>query len=181
MVVGIRVEEIMHKGIITVDKSASVTEAARVMARAGVGGLIVTDINGPVGIITEGDIIRRVLAEGKDPKKTRVEEVMSAPLKTVGRKTDLETVAEKMRDYNVDRLPVTGEDGRIIGIITERDLVRTEPDLILITREKRVLESIRGQRPAELRYSGVCESCGNYSEDLMLTPEGLLCPECRGE
>ncbi len=180
MAIGITAGEIMHKGVLTIRGTVSVKEVAEALKKAKVGGLIVTENGKSVGIITEGDIVQKVVAEGKDPEKTKASDVMSTPLRTVKKSMDIEDLARIMRDAGVDRLPVTGEHGKIIGMITERDLVKTEPALIKITREEAEIGS-GVLEPSQEYLSGECESCGNYSTQLVLTSQGLLCPECRRE
>jgi CBS domain-containing protein len=77
-----KVKDVMTKTVITVDANKTVIEAAALMAENDVGNLIVMDDNTPIGIVTERDFVRRVLAKEK-PSKTKISEVMSTPLRVI--------------------------------------------------------------------------------------------------
>ena len=77
------VREVMTPNVISVESSSTVRDAAQVMIERGIGSVIVTEAGRPVGIMTERDVLRRVVVKGLDPSKTKVEEVMSSPLVTI--------------------------------------------------------------------------------------------------
>jgi malate dehydrogenase (oxaloacetate-decarboxylating) len=77
------VREVMTPSVISVEASSSVRDAAQVMIERGVGSVIVMEAGRPVGILTERDVLRRVVVKGLDPVKTKVGEVTSSPLVTV--------------------------------------------------------------------------------------------------
>jgi CBS domain-containing protein len=170
----IRVGDCMRKGVITLRSEATVMEAAKLMRDNRIGSVIVTKDDAPVGIVTEGDITRNVVAEGKDPRKTLMKEVMHSKLKVVSPNESIEKVAEMLRDEGVKRLPVVSDKGKLIGIIGETDIVRISPGLYEIIREKTELESFGA---SELR-AGNCTVCGNYSEMLKKRGSKLVCEEC---
>jgi CBS domain-containing protein len=90
-----------------------------------VGSIIVIDQNTePVGIITERDIVRRVISDGKDPTITKAVDIMSKPLITVGEDTHLYDVAKKMVKYKIRRLPVVKDNNTLVGIVTVTDIIK---------------------------------------------------------
>jgi CBS domain-containing protein len=119
------VEEVMTRGVISIREDAFVEEAMKAMIERHVSALIVekaseADID---GIITRKDIINKVIAPGRDPKKIRVHEVMTKPLMTVTKKMDVMHVARLMARTEVRRFPVR-ECDRIVGIISNSDIFR---------------------------------------------------------
>jgi signal-transduction protein with cAMP-binding, CBS, and nucleotidyltransferase domain len=116
------VKDIATKPIYAIDARKTVLEAANKMKEHGRGSLIVYEGNSPHGIITEKDLIRRVLAENL-PYTTKVEEVMSKPLITVEANMDLRDAARLMLVKKIRRLPIE-ENGWLIGLINSNDILR---------------------------------------------------------
>jgi len=117
----LRVENIMHKPVVTIDSNKSVFEAAKLMSKKKIGSLVIEE-RGKVGIITENDIFGGVVAEGRDSKETRVSDIMTSPCKTTAPKTDILQASRIMHDQSIKRLPVV-KKGRLVGIITSDDIV----------------------------------------------------------
>lgn len=101
---------------------ATVAEAARVMRHQAVGSVVVQTTSGP-GIVTDRDLVTRVLAEHRDPKVLHVAEIVSAPVATLSAEASLAEAAALMRAQGVRRLPVVGTGGELVGIMTYDDLV----------------------------------------------------------
>lgn len=118
-----KVKDVMTKTVITVEANKTVTEAAALMAENDVGNLIVMDDdNTPIGIVTERDFVRRVLAKEK-PSKTKISEVMSTPLRVIDPDAPLKEAARRMVRKRIRRLPVI-KDNKLVGIITTTDFAR---------------------------------------------------------
>jgi CBS domain-containing protein len=111
----------------TVERSTSVLEAAKVMAGEDIGPLPVTDGGRLVGIVTDRDIVTRVLADERDPQSTTVGDICSSDLVTVTPEDDLDQALRKMASAQVRRLPVV-EGDRIIGIVAQADVARQAPE-----------------------------------------------------
>jgi CBS domain-containing protein len=174
--IGIPVSRIMRKGLITVKKKDSIESVAKVMKRAKIGRVTVSERGKLVGVVTAKDIIRDVIA-AKKSLKTPVSRIMKYPVRTVTPETDIEVAIKTMNRFRISSLPVTVR-GRAIGMITERDLVKTEPALLDLVREKELIEKTVSSEK-ELMISGECGSCGNYSENLRLVTGQFLCEDCR--
>jgi predicted transcriptional regulator len=170
----IRVGDCMKKGVITLNEESTVMEAAQLMRNNKIGSVIIVRNETPVGIVTEGDVTRKVVAEGKDPRKTLLKEIMHSPLKKIGPSEPIEKVAGILRDESIKRLPVVNENGKLIGIIGETDIVRISPELYDIIREKSSIEHFGASEV----MTGICEICGNYSETLKKSGGKLACEEC---
>ena len=108
--------------VISVRAADTVLHAATLMNERGIGGLIVLGADQPVGIFTERDVLRRVVAAGRDPATTRVEEVMSAPLTVAGPAVTVEECAALMTERRIRHLPVR-DGGTLVGMITIGDLL----------------------------------------------------------
>ena len=111
--------------VLSICPSATVLEATRLMNQHKVGSLLVTDPadnDRMVGIFTERDVLRRVVAEQRDPAETPVGEVMSGQVICCRPQTDLEDAARIMRDRRIRHLPVCDDDGRLLGMISIGDL-----------------------------------------------------------
>jgi len=117
----VQVKEIMVKKVTSLAIERSVREAAELMSRADVGSILAVVDERPVGIVTERDIVRKIVAEGVDASKIRVAEVMSTPLVTVASTASIEEACEQMTTYKIRYLPVVEEDD-IVGIIAARDI-----------------------------------------------------------
>ena len=119
----ILVREVMSPSVISVESSATVRDAAQVMIEREIGSVIVTEAGRPVGIMTERDVLRRVVVKGLDPTKTKVGEVMSSPLVTIKADAYITDAGRLMSEKNIRRLLVV-EDDRPVGVVTEKDLLR---------------------------------------------------------
>jgi len=130
----LKVEDVMVKEVITVDENSTVKEAADVMNRFEIGCLIVTKKGKAVGILTERDLLTRVVSQAKNPKKTKVELVTSKPLIVVEPDMDLEEAAKLMFKMKIKKLPVV-ENGQLMGLVTLTDLARFQPQMIRILKK----------------------------------------------
>jgi signal-transduction protein with cAMP-binding, CBS, and nucleotidyltransferase domain len=117
----ITVRQIMRT-IVSIDSKAKVKDAARLMVEKGIGSLIANRDGLPFGIVTERDLMEKIAAEGVDPTKMTVSEVMTAPLTTVEAGSSVIDAARRMVEKRVKRLVVTDQD-KIVGIVTQTDLV----------------------------------------------------------
>jgi CBS domain-containing protein len=118
---GQQVKEVMTAGPITLDRDASLAEAARVMRDRGIGDVIVVEGDDAAGIVTDRDIVIRGVAEGADPNRTRLGQVVSGDLTSVAPDDPVERAIELMREKAVRRLPVL-EGGKPVGVVSLGDL-----------------------------------------------------------
>jgi CBS domain-containing protein len=118
----------MSKEIISIEKGASILEAAKLMEKHNISSLIVVDRGEPVGIVTERDLVRKVLLKNLDVK-SEVKAIMSSPLITVDADEDVTRAAEILVEKKIRRLPVV-EEGKLVGIVTETNISQTSPKAI---------------------------------------------------
>lgn len=103
---------------------ASAREACREMAQRQIGCVVVvSDDEKPIGIVTDRDVALRVVAEGRDPERTPVEDIMSTGLTTLPVDASFESATRLMRDRQVRRIPLVGADGRVEGLVSLDDFV----------------------------------------------------------
>ncbi|RLF58984.1 MAG: hypothetical protein DRN25_04545 [Thermoplasmata archaeon] len=119
-----KVKDVMSKNVKTISPEATMEEAALKMRKNKIGCLVVVEGEKPIGIITERDLVYKIVAEGKDTK-TKVREVMSKDLKTIDKEADLKLAAKLMATHIIRRLPVVDND-RLVGIVTLEDIMRAE-------------------------------------------------------
>jgi CBS domain-containing protein len=133
------VKEIMVEKVISIRADATVKEAVNLMNQHEIGCLIVADKGEAVGIITERDVLKRVVSKSKDPELTKVSEIMSKPLIVGGPDMYLEDAAKLMFKRNIKKLPIR-RNGQLIGLITLSDIARVahiEPQIAKVVEELR--------------------------------------------
>ena len=117
--------EIMTRAVETVGRGTPVQEAAKRMAAMNIGFLVVVDSDGaeaePAGVVTDRDIVVRVVAEGHGPESP-VEEAMTSVVHVLAETTDVEEAAALMKDKQIRRLVVRGADGMLAGVVSLGDL-----------------------------------------------------------
>jgi CBS domain-containing protein len=118
------IRDLMTTNPQTVEPSTPIVEVARVMRDADVGPVPVVEGDRLVGLVTDRDIVVRVVADGNDPSSTTVGEIMSTDLVTVDPDQPLDEALRLMAAHQVRRLPVTEEDGRPVGIVAQADIAR---------------------------------------------------------
>jgi CBS domain-containing protein len=119
-------EILAEKGdvVLRIDGDSSVLDAVRRMVDFNVGSLLVTDSGRDIGIVTERDYLRRVTLEGRDENETPVREIISSPLVVVSPQTTVEECMALMTDHRIRHVPVVGDDGKVVGLVSIGDLVK---------------------------------------------------------
>jgi CBS domain-containing protein len=130
------VEDVMATKVVTIDSEATVKTAASLMARRKCSCLVVVRGSAALGIVTERDLVRKVLAAGINPSKVLISDVMSAPLITTRPKATVIEATQKMSEYLIRRLVVVDESsGALVGLITANDVAK------LLAKEKEYSDS----------------------------------------
>ncbi len=117
-----KAKQIMNNSIVSVDSSASATDAAKMMEDTDIGAVVVLDNNLPVGIVTDRDFAIKI-ATHSYPTDTPVKRIMSSPLISIDSNSDLRTASDIMSTRSVRKLPVIDDD-KVVGIITSSDLIK---------------------------------------------------------
>ena len=132
--VTLTVEDVMVKEVMTIDDNVTVKEAADVMNKFDIGCLIAIRKGKAMGILTERDILKRIVAGGKDAVKTKVKDAMTSPLVVAEPSMDLGEAVKLMFQMKIKKLPVV--DGkRIVGLVSLTDIARFQPQVISILKQ----------------------------------------------
>ena len=126
---GLLVRDVMSKAVKTVRPNSTINEVVRKMNKFEIGSIIVADNEKPVGIITERDILRRVLEVTVAAEAMKAKEIMSSPILTIDSQATTEEAATLMNSKRIKKIPVL-EDGKLVGIVTLTDIVRNEPRFV---------------------------------------------------
>ena len=116
--------EAMTKNPVTVKPNSSVQDVAKIMSEKKIGSIIISGNGELSGILTERDLVRKVLARGKDPKSVKVKEIMSKPVVRINENSDLLDASELMKKKNIRRLVVVDKTKKIVGILSTNDMAR---------------------------------------------------------
>jgi len=131
------IKEIMVENVVCIDVDSTVRDAVVLMNLHGIGCLIAADRKRVVGIITERDVLKRVVAQSKDADITKVLEIISKPIIAGGPDMFVEDATKLMLNKNIKKLPVM-KNGKIIGIVTLSDIARAanvEPKIVRVIEE----------------------------------------------
>jgi CBS domain-containing protein len=119
----------MQTDVEKADASENIKDAAKRMSDRKIGCLLVVDAHKLLGIVTEDDIIKKVVVEGKSPHETTVGDIMVKEVIHISPEETIEAAAELMTTKAIKKLPVVG-DKKLLGIITATDMVAAEPKMM---------------------------------------------------
>jgi len=178
MKTGFKVIEAMTQNPVTIGHNATLRKAANLMKEMHVGSLIVKEKDVISGIISEQDIVRKAVAKG-NVGKFLVKNIMEENLHTISPEKDIFEAITMMRDYNIRHLPVMDKE-KFYGLVTAKDIFKIEPDLFELMVEKIELKEEKRKPIYNIpEREGICELCGEYSEEIMPVEGSLMCARCR--
>ena len=174
----VTVHDAMTSNVLTVDPGTSVADAAHLMTKFKIGSLIVKSNSEPEGLITESDIISKVVSKDLKASDITVGTVMTRNLISISPGSELNEAARVKAKNNIRRLPVVNE-GTLVGILTSSDVLMVSPELTEILVEDARMRN-QNERYVEGPYPvpGVCEGCGNFMHDLLEVDGKFLCEDC---
>ncbi|MBN1134021.1 MAG: CBS domain-containing protein [Methanosarcinaceae archaeon] len=172
------VREIMTKKVFSTDIKTTITDVAREMIKCNVGSIIVTEVKEAVGIITERDIVRKISTEIENLDRVCASEIMSSPIITAKPSTNIIDAAEQMVKCNIRRLPVM-DGSNIVGIVTDRDILMVSPGLNTILANLIEMNHEQSGSITHEPEGGICEYCGSFSNDILLSNGMMMCESCR--
>lgn len=172
---GIKAVDIMTKEVVIAHGDMTVSEAAKLMNKFRIGGLPVLEEGKLIGMFTERDIMEGVVAPNKLPGEMKVKDVMTSPPKIYTTENeDMSSVARKMAEFNVTRMPVVDSANRLRGIVTNKDVLQNAGEFIDILLEQ---AQIKGMKEEEYTAFGHCELCGDSSH-LTFKKNKFICDSC---
>lgn len=180
MEVKIPVKEIMTRAVVSIDLGSDVPSLAKKLLDYDVGSIIVTDGDQPVGIVTERDIVKKIVSRKLRPDEISIKELMTTPLITIPTTEDVTDAMFKMVKLKIRRLPVV-ERAKLVGIVTEADLLAVSVDMGSIFSDliKLHRERIFAMEPPQKVFRGICEECGDNVDNLTLVDGKLICESCK--
>lgn len=137
--VPMKVQDVMVQEVVTVDPQVTVKRAVEIMNEHEIGCLIVVKHGRAIGIVTERDILTRVLVESRSPEKTRMREIMSTPPIVAHPSMDLEEATRLMFKTKVKKLPVVFQK-KLVGLVTLTDIARFQPELMRLLKKKQLTQ-----------------------------------------
>ena len=176
------VKDVMSSPVVTMNENEASNKAAVVMDKSDLGSIIVTNKAGnSIGIITERDLVSRVLAKNLKPDTVKAKEIMTTPLVTIEPDATITEAARRMNRLDIRRLGVIYK-GNLVGIISSKDILGVMPELIETIQERsRIEDANRTEETEETPVSGYCDRCNVYSESLKERNGQNICDECRVE
>ena len=178
MPTGIKVKDAMVTRVVTARPSQTVFQVSKIMKKEGVGSVIICEGNAPIGIATREDIVDHVTAKDKLASKVIVKDIMSKNLVFCPPECDISEAARLMSKNKFERIPVVSM-GKLVGIISTREIARVAPAALEIAKEHLRIEE--PEKFEEETNEGECELCGNYSEELHNINDKWVCDSCKEE
>ena len=156
------VKDVMSSPVVTLDENEASNKAAAVMDKNDLGCVIVVNKAGKsIGIITERDLVIRVLAKNLKPDTVKAKEIMTTPLVTIEPDATITEAARRMNRLDIRRLGVIYK-GNLVGIISSKDILGVMPELIEIIQERsRIEDANRAEETEEAPLSGYCDRCNS--------------------
>ncbi len=176
------VRDVMSSPVVTMGENETSNQAASNMDKNNLGAVIVQNkVGKPIGIITERDIVKRVVAKNLKPDTIEAKEIMTTPLVTIEPEASITDAARRMTRLDIRRLGVIYK-GNLVGIISSKDILGVMPELIETMQERSRIENAdRTEENEEIPLSGSCDRCNVYSENLKERNGQNICDECRIE
>ena len=175
MKTGISVRDSMTVKPVTASLETSVKEIAKMMKKGNVGSIIITNKQELVGIVSEKDIVERIVAKGVNFNGLKARDVMTKTLVTIDPNEDIYDALILMGNEEIRKLPVV-EKGKLVGLLTSNDILKIEPALFDIMS---VRTRLREEHRKPIRYiEGRCDNCG-FQGPVIKVKNKYLCIACK--
>lgn len=171
------VRDIMSRPPVTAKDTETIMTVSRLMAKHDIGCVLIVDKAGkPTGIITERDIVQRVASKNLLPSEMKVTEAMSKPIISIAPATSVNDAAKRMNQSKIRRLAVV-DNGRLVGILTMKDILEVTPALMDLMSEKSRVVGLERSRSSK-GLAGYCDECEVWSENLVQKEGVFVCQDC---
>ena len=135
MKTGVKVADAMTKKPVIVSQDLTIKECSKAMLKEKVGSVVIKENNKAIGILSEKDIVDRLVARSKDPEKTLAKDIMSTKLITISSRRDILEALQLMKLEKISKLPVV-DNGSFVGLLTTNDIIKLQPALLEIYLDK---------------------------------------------
>jgi len=180
MKTGVRVSDAMTFEPISISPGTKLEEAAKLMLKNSIGSLVVLEKGKLKGIITEWDIVHRVVAKGMNPKTLQAQNIMVSNLITIDPNKDIYEALTRMRNNDIRHLPVISKK-KLVGYLTLKDILKIQPELFDILIDNYVLREETDKPVGARQAKGTCASCGITSNALFDENGIFLCRNCKNK
>ena len=173
------VRDVMNSPLVSGSMEDTISDLAKKMVEFKVGSVVIIDGDKVEGLVTDGDMVKKVVSRDLKCSATRAKDVMSTPLYTIDAAKEVTEAARMMRKLGIKRLGVAHR-GKVVGIISMSDVLSVTPELVDIVSEKaRILTGESKRTPGFV--SGYCDLCNQWSDYLVEMEGRYICEECRTE
>lgn len=183
------VSDVMSRRLITADVGETADKLGKLMADAKMGSIIITKETHPVGIVTERDLVSKIISRNLLPSTVKAGDIMSTPLITISPEKSVELASREMARRRIRRLPVV-QGKKLIGLLSDSDLIAVSSELSEILRDLIRQNNPEGEFAPESEESsesrnpsifiqGICEVCQRFQESLENIDGTYVCNRCR--
>lgn len=185
------VSDVMSRRLITADVGETADKLGKLMTNGRVGSVIITKETHPVGIVTESDLVDKVISHNLLPARVKAGDIMSTPLITIAPEKSVELALREMVRRRIRRLPVV-QGKKLIGLLSDSDLIAVSSELSEILHDLIRQNNPEGEFAPEseeaaesknpsIFIQGICEVCQNFKESLENIDGTYVCNRCREE
>jgi len=174
----VKVSDVMKTDVVSADPEATVRVLTQIMNNNQLGSVVIKDLEKeePMGIVTWSTIITFIANKG-NPDQAKAKNLMKKKLITIEEDKPILEASRAFVKHDIDRMPVVNNKGKLVGILSYKDILATTPEMINIMSEK--MKATRMRPPAFNEViTGMCEDCGNYSAKLKNIGSRWTCGEC---
>lgn len=180
MKTNIKVCDAMTRKPIAVSPNESVKKCVELMKKHSVGSLIVKNNEKLVGMITYKALVYNVILNEMDINKTKAKEIIKTDYVTIPPHADIFEAITKMTDLDKRQMPVVTEGGKLVGLLTLKDILKIEPQLFEMLIEKMNIREEEMKPVVQSRIAeGTCDFCGEYYKKLEEYEGQIICKNCR--
>ena len=172
-----KISEIMSSPVSVIDENETILDASVIMKINNIRGLVVVNNDKISGILTERDIVSKVVASGIDPKNTKIKDIMTHKIVSSSPDETIDEIANKMYANGIGRILIINPNNEIAGIVTKTDIIKITPAIIdIFTQNALMKESVTMSE--QTTDETVCADCGNETTDLVNVDNRWLCKNC---
>jgi len=180
----IPLRDVMVQEVVKGAMNLNVMEAAKLMRKHDVDNIVVLNNGEPVGIVTEWDIISKLVSKDIKPSTVKLKDIMTTPLITASTNDRLSEIARKMAAERIRRIPVI-DSGELVGVVADVTVISISPEMNSIMAELIEIngrgETFGVESEGDGMGQGICEKCGSFSYFMEIHGGLMVCESCKEE